>query len=441
MYGQQVRSDSCSGVGASCRISGATRLLTTTALIVVLTLIFPSGGVHSQSTQVPDKPFDLVLLAASGSTKLGISYMGMLAVDDGPRTRDYDYLASHGFKLIRIWATWSGPARGGGYGSLVTSTGEIRGGASGEMQRRFVELLRKASENGWKIDVTFDVAEFKAIGGTSYDSYKKAIQNVVYVANAYNTNVIIDVCNECVNAKKVPSDGQEFLSLRKLSGGGGDWVTRLRELLDIPRAQNYALYGIPAFFSMRGVGDPDNKPSSQYPEGGNDEKFIKQAAKYYDQVYAAYSGKRMPPYLAPHYGRLPCPDAWADRVRKRIKWLYDYGNAVLQNFGTYLQEENRRGTDDCCVNQDPCPSVQPQSTQMPQVTGCSSWPGYSGCKKSCDTVLADFQKSAEGAKAKGAYAWVFHTYAGGGCILGNQLQDNFDPEEKKVAEQAAGWLP
>lgn len=433
------------------RVSGTTpahrhplsRFCLSFVLMWPLLAVFPSDGAQGEPTVPPGQAANPDLLAASGTMRLGNSYVGMLAVDENVRTTDYARLSNFGYNLVRIWCTWSGPMHDGTRGSLVTATGEIRGGAGGTLATRFRNLLLTADDRNWVIDVTFDVDEFKAVGGTTYAQYKNAITTVANLVRTVETetlkdfrdNVIFDVVNEGINPTKDP-DQNTFLQLRKLGGTPSSWRNALTQLLDVPRSGS-RIYR--AFFSMKAVGDADDKitpPATESP----DQLYVELAAKYYNTVYAAYAGLEKPPFLAPHFQRAPCPHGWAERLATRVGYMRQWNGRALEPFETYLQEENRRGSS-CCVNKSPCPSLDPLTPMEPLVTGCGSggWP--SGCAKSCDALSDDFKVSCQAAKGKRVYAWVFHSLAGMGCDdPDKRIEDEMDIEEVKVYKNAKSWI-
>lgn len=126
--------------------------------------------------------------------------------------------------------------------------------------------------------------------------------------------------------------------------------------------------------------------------------------------------------------------------------MFDWTNGSggnLTPFLIYLQEEDRRGAE-CCVNKNPCPSPDPLMPTAPEYKGCSGWP--SGCYLPCDSGKADFKTSAELSKTMRAYAWVFHTYAGGACDDNPNNPDKtiyeyMDPVEQTISKNATNWLP
>lgn len=412
-------------------------------LAAFLIAVFPSGGVRGQSPQTQLPPPTPEPMLASTTTRLGISYIGLLAMDRDPRIADYTWLRRYGYNLIRIWATWSGTMPGEAFGSLVTSTGDIRGGSTGTLASNFVELLRQALQNDWVIDISFDVDEFRAIGGSNYGAYKTGILKVGQLVGTaglqdktdYSSRVIFDVANEGINAKKTPTDGKQFLSVWKLGGvpSSYSWTDVLTELLNVPRAVgvpgSFQINHYMSFFSMKAVRDSDNN-----------------AAKYYNAVYKNFAGltTEMRPLLAPHFVRTPCPHGWATLLPDRIAYMYAWNNKALSPFKIYLQEENRRGVE-CCVNKDPCPSMDTLTPLMPEVTGCVDWPprcetNCSGCKLNCDSLEPDFKESGQNAQKAGAYAWIFHTYAGTGCGPNDQqIKFVMDAEERRIAEDANTW--
>lgn len=423
---------------ARCLIRIGVSLLLVWPLIVA----FPRGSVEGQAEQSIGQPPTLDALALSATTRLGITYAGLLAIDP-PAARDNDYvwLDQNGYKLVRVWVTWSGPLGAGpcNSGSLVTADGQLRGGPTGTLAQNFRELLKEANTRDWVIDITFDVEEFTRIGGTTFTQYKNAIATVVnYVraaqvedgADYIQRHVIVDVANEVIGAQQAESTSDpKFLNLYELSGTvGTNYWNLLRTLLNTARGGDPK---IRAFFSMVGVGSTGSE--------ADDKAQVERAASRYNKVYGIYGAESVRrPLLAPHLVRGPCPHGWADRTSSRVSYMRNWNGEALNPFETYLQEENKRGGG-CCTNRDPCPSLDTLAEAEPLVTGCrGGWPP--GCYKSCDSLMADWKTSLQDAKASKVYSWVFHTTAGMGRENPDkQMYKYMDSEEVKIATGAKGW--
>ncbi len=362
---------------------------------------------------------------------LGVNHYGALPLDADIMQQDLTYLKARGFTLIRVWPVICPQNKSAR--SPINREGAF---ARPEKKDQFDQLVTTWLGNGsnYRLDLSFDIKEFQRVSyyperivkKPPFSKYQKAIMTVVNqvasVATSTNhpefrSQVVIDVANEGVRAGATLSDddyrGTAFCRLTLDGNSSGKaWHRLLAGLISNVRAK-----GIEAFFSMLGI---------------SDETDVKNAAKYYYQVYGQDFTRRPRAYIAPHFERGPCPTGWASNTAGRISCLYStqLTGYDIKRYPLYMQEENRRRYE-CCV---PKPLMQKPGDCDPQGDFCDSW----GLACSSDSVADDFFKSLKQSRKGNAWGWAFNTDAGFACDQRVGLKDRakLDAEELAVFNQA-----
>jgi len=310
---------------------------------------------------------------AQTSFFLGVSYFGAIGDTTNWPTglgryvkADLDFLASLGYKGVRVWATWDMPNPT--TPSLIFSDGSVNANAMG----RFQNMTSYAKTKGIGIDLTFSYGVFTGSIGGDFNKYVTGIANVTNALknNPAYSEVGFDVCNECM--------------------GTGLTFTQMRQLIDTVRSL-----------------DPGRKVFISFA-GGTSITTATVAAGYYNNLSRELN------YVAPHFFR-DCSYAWSINTGSRLNTFHTSLNPGYQSIPIYLQEENRRDyTGDGCDDGD----------SHPPFTFGPIGNGYEVSFNDLDT--SSFQAKNNGSHS--ARLWIFHNEAGFN-VSSNTMCRQFDSVE------------
>lgn len=235
---------------------------------------------------------------------LGVSYYGALHPNAQVST-DLGNMATRGFNLVRVWATWV-TGSGDTSSSLTTSSSA---NLNPQVLSRLKTLLTTAAGSGINVDLTFDPG---SPSSPPWPLYKTALTNAAAALKG-RSNVFFDLCNECDRPGSNPALSVPQITelVQSIHGTGGD-AARQVFVSDVHKAGETA----------------DTYPAS--------------AAARYTLYYNATAIAM----AAPHFVRT-CDSTWATKTDDHVN---AFRAALPSGFRTrriYLQEEHRRHDKAC----------------------------------------------------------------------------------------------